>query len=249
MPETQTSIIPKGEPAKYPSEVEYKNTDICTSVWLSRPWARPTYLAPQFGDYPMAFYRKTKASCQAYSLKPPRCAVVQPTKSALNFQSGIQARAYSFCFCCTSVLLSLQNERFFTSHPHKIRCWPRNFPCALQRCASFKQRNLIFFRVQTALNNEQLQRPGQLTCFYSNRPSSRQVRGARIQVFRKVWERVLCDHRAPGPRMTTPCIPRIKTRPGYHQSGLVCSALFCLDLLSQLLCPGDQSSHLPLRTL
>ena len=32
-------------------------------------------------------------------------------------------------------------------------------------------------------NNEQLQRPGQSTCFYSNRPSSWQVRGARIQVF------------------------------------------------------------------
>lgn len=37
MPETQTSITPEGEPAKYPSEVEYKNMDICTSVWLAGP--------------------------------------------------------------------------------------------------------------------------------------------------------------------------------------------------------------------
>ena len=35
-----------GEEAAGLIEVEYKKADICTSVWLSRPWARPTYLAP-----------------------------------------------------------------------------------------------------------------------------------------------------------------------------------------------------------
>lgn len=37
MPETQTSITPKRELAKYSCEMEYKNMAICASIWLSRP--------------------------------------------------------------------------------------------------------------------------------------------------------------------------------------------------------------------
>lgn len=113
----------------------------------------------------MAFYRKTKASCQPLHWNLPDVLWFSQQSPPWTFKVVFRPRAYSFRFCCTSVLLSLQNERFFTSHPHKIRCRPRNFRCTLQRCASFKQRNLIFFGVKTALNNEQLQRPGQSTCF------------------------------------------------------------------------------------